>query len=106
MLDADFWQDKTISENYSKEKKLFDLISSYSSSIKNWEDINDLYNLALMKENLIVQMKFSKYKRSAIYCEKEWDKLFLSNEIDSLDCYIEIHAGAGGTGKSRLGWYA
>ncbi len=24
-------------------------------------------------------------------------KCFLSNEVDSLDCYIEIHAGAGGT---------
>ena len=24
-------------------------------------------------------------------------KCFLSNEADSLDCYIEIHAGAGGT---------
>ena len=23
--------------------------------------------------------------------------MFLSNEADSLDCYIEIHAGAGGT---------
>ena len=24
-------------------------------------------------------------------------KCFLSNEADSFDCYIEIHAGAGGT---------
>jgi len=24
-------------------------------------------------------------------------KCFLSNEADTLDCYIEIHAGAGGT---------
>ena len=24
-------------------------------------------------------------------------KCFLSNEADSLNCYIEIHAGAGGT---------
>ena len=30
--------------------------------------------------------------------------MFLSNEADSLDCYVEIHAGAGT--ESRLGRYA
>ena len=29
--------------------------------------------------------------------KKNETKCFLSNETDSLDCYIEIHAGAGGT---------
>ena len=29
--------------------------------------------------------------------KKNETKCFLSNESDSLDCYIEIHAGAGGT---------
>ena len=32
----------------------------------------------------------SKVKKNEIKC-------FLSNEADSFDCYVEIHAGAGGT---------
>ena len=32
----------------------------------------------------------SKVKKNEIRC-------FLSNEADSFDCYVEIHAGAGGT---------
>mgnify|MGYP002283145414 CR=1 FL=1 len=32
-----------------------------------------------------------------ILVKKNEIKCFLSNEADSLDCYIEIHAGAGGT---------
>ena len=31
------------------------------------------------------------------FVKKNEIKCFLSNEADSLDCYIEIHAGAGGT---------
>ena len=48
-------------------------------------------NLGLVDE-LIINLKdaYEQSKRIEIKC-------FLSNEADILDCYIEIHAGAGGT---------
>ena len=60
--------------------------------------MSDLFDLALKENNQIlikdliktsIELKF-KAKKNEIKC-------FLSNESDILDCYIEIHAGAGGT---------
>ena len=47
MLDANFWQNKTISKKIIKEKKFFEeLIESYNNSIKGLTDLSDLYKLA------------------------------------------------------------
>jgi|TARA_B100000214_G_scaffold259122_1_gene191201 peptide chain release factor 2 len=57
-----------------------------------------LYNLALEENNQIILKETEKnilnlhknIKKNEVKC-------FLSNEADSLDAYLEIHAGAGGT---------
>ena len=99
MLDANFWHDKANSKIILKEKKLLgDLIQSHDQSIKKLEDLNELNQLAVDENNLVIQNEVldeirnlrSKVKKNEIKC-------FLSNEADPLDCYIEIHAGAGGT---------
>ena len=47
MLDANFWQNKTISKKIIKEKKFFEeLVESYNNSIKGLTDLSDLYKLA------------------------------------------------------------
>jgi len=99
MLDANFWQDKNISKNIVKEKKLFeDLINSHNNSIEKLKDFNDLYELAVEENNQIVEKEIlQNIKDLRILVKKNEIKCFLSNEADSLDCYIEIHAGAGGT---------
>ena len=99
MLNANFWQDKAISKKIIKEKKLFeDLINSYSKSIKELEDLNDLYQLAIEENNNDIQSEVNKnIKELRLLVKKNEIKCFLSNEADSLDSYIEIHAGAGGT---------
>ena len=54
--------------------------------------------LALEEENLQVQkevLQNIKDLRSEV--KKNEIKCFLSNEADPLNCFIEIHAGAGGT---------
>ncbi len=99
MLDANFWHDRSKSAVTIKEKKLFeDLIKSFNDSVEKLNDLDDLYQLAAEENNQnvrnevlqnIAELK-SKVKKNEIKC-------FLSNEADSLDCYIEIHAGAGGT---------
>ena len=99
MLNENFWQDKIKSKNILKEKKLFeDLIKSFKSTSKRLVDLNELYELALQENNQeILSEIFSNIKELRSLARKNEISCFLSNEADSLDCYIEIHAGAGGT---------
>ena len=99
MLDANFWHDKAKSQKILKEKKLFeDLTNSYTESNNQLKDLNDLYILAVDENNISVKNDiFENIKQLKKKVKKNEIKCFLSNEADSFDCYIEIHAGAGGT---------
>ena len=99
MLDADFWKDKSYSQKVIKEKKLYeDLVNSYEESIKNLKDFDELNNLALEEKNISVQNELlNNLKNLREQVRKNEIKCFLSKEADSFNCYIEIHAGAGGT---------
>ena len=99
MLDANFWQDKAKSQKILKEKKLFeDLIDSYEDSTNQLKDLDDLYFLAVDENNISVKKDiFENIVNLKRAVKKNEIKCFLSNEADSLDCYVEIHAGAGGT---------
>ena len=99
MLDANFWQDKSGSTKILKEKKLFEnLINSYETSLNKLNDLNDLNELAIEENNINIQNEiFENIKELRKLVKKNEIKCFLSNESDSFDCYIEIHAGAGGT---------
>ena len=99
MLEANFWQDKNNAQKIVKEKKLQeDLINSYDYSVKQCKEIYDLYNLALEENNTsIISESLKNLEELRLKTKKNETKCFLSNESDSLHCYIEIHAGAGGT---------
>ena len=99
MLDANFWQDKLSSTKVIKEKKLYeDLINSFEDSAKNLKDLDELNQLALEENNINIQNEIlNNVKNLRELVKKNEIKCFLSNEADSLNCYIEIHAGAGGT---------
>jgi peptide chain release factor 2 len=99
MLEANFWQDKDNSKKVIKEKKLFeDLLNTYKFSIERLTDLDDLSELAIEEKNDSVQKElFQNIRELRTLVKKNEIKCFLSNEADSLDCYIEIHAGAGGT---------
>ncbi len=99
MLDVNFWQDKNTSQEVIKKKNFYDdIVNSLNNSIKKLNDFTELNQLALEEGNLIVLNETlegikdlkKKVKKNEIKC-------FLSKEADLLDCYIEIHAGAGGT---------
>ena len=98
-MKPDFWSNKSKAENSLKQKKIYeDLIENYENSIKEFDEFKDLYNLALEENNDTVLKEtetnilnlYKNIKRNEIKC-------FLSNEADSLNSYLEIHAGAGGT---------
>jgi len=99
MLEANFWQDKAKSQKIIKEKKLYeDLINSYKKSTLQFKDLDDLYILAIEEKNSEIQAEvYQKLKELRAKVKENEIKCFLSNDLDSLDCYLEIHAGAGGT---------
>jgi peptide chain release factor 2 len=99
MLNANFWHNKSEAQKIIKKKKLYeDLINSYKNSKKELIELNDLYELAIEENNqLIINETYKNIENIKTKTKKNETKCFLSNESDSLDCYIEIHAGAGGT---------
>ena len=99
MLENNFWQDKSNSQKIIKEKKLYeDLINSHENSCKSIADLHELNELAIEEKNQsIINEVLENLKNLKNLAKKNETKCFLSNESDSLDCYIEIHAGAGGT---------
>ncbi len=99
MLNADFWHDKIESKKIVKEKKLFeDLINSLNETSNKIKDLDELNELAIQENNKEIQNEvFETIKTLRKVARKNEIRCFLSNEADSLDCYIEIHAGAGGT---------
>ena len=99
MLEATFWQDKNEAQKAIKEKKFQeDLINSYNSSIKECKEISDFLNLAIEEDNTsVINDSIKNLEELKFKTKKNETKCFLSNESDSFDCYIEIHAGAGGT---------
>ena len=98
-MEQNFWENKPKAEKILKEKKIYeDLIQNYEKSLKKFSEIIDLYNLALEENNKLV-LKESEQNILNLYknIKREEIKCFLSNEADSLNTYLEIHAGAGGT---------
>ena len=58
----------------------------------------DLFELASEENNQqVINEVILKIKSLKNEVKKNEIKCFLSNEADPLNCYIEIHAGAGGT---------
>ena len=66
--------------------------------MKSLKDLEELNKLAIEEKNQIVITEvLQSIKELKKKTKKNETKCFLSNESDSFDCYIEIHAGAGGT---------
>ncbi len=97
--EKNFWKDNNTAKKIIKEKKYFEEINnSFTDAKKEVNNLEDLYSLG-SKENDTevisdceekINQLFSLLKKTEIKC-------FLSGENDSLDIYLEIHAGAGGT---------
>ena len=99
MLEKNFWQDKNKAQKIIKEKKFQeDLINSYNFSAKQCKEITDLFNLAIEENNTsVINDSLKSIDELKFETKKNETKCFLSNETDSMNSYIEIHAGAGGT---------
>ena len=99
MLEENFWKDKNSAQKIIKEKKFFEnILNNFLKSQKEVENLSQLYQLAYAENDKDVideceknlNLLLSEIKITEVKC-------FLSNENDSFDSYLEIHAGAGGT---------
>ena len=70
----------------------------FHSLQKELENLKDIYNLAKEESNEEITAEcLEAIKKIDIKIKKTEISCFLSGENDSLDIYLEIHAGAGGT---------
>ena len=98
-MDENFWKNNSQAKKIIKEKTNFEnILNSYKNSLNEINDLKELHNLALEEKNQNVQKEIIKNINDLrVLVKKNEIKCFLSNEADFLNCYIEIHAGAGGT---------
>ena len=72
------------------------MINSHNYCNQQLEDLVDLHKLAIDEKNTEILDEVIRSFKDLDQGKNEI-KCFLSNEADSLDAYVEIHAGAGGT---------
>ena len=99
ILEPNFWQNKNKAQKILKEKKLHeDLIKTFEKSSVELNDLTELLELTKKDgDSQIDKDVFNNLEKLLIESKKNETKCFLSGENDSLNCYLEIHAGAGGT---------
>jgi len=74
------------------------LVSSFESSIKESKELDELFTLATEENNSkLIQEITKNVELLKSQVQKNEIKCFLSKESDINDCFVEIHAGAGGT---------
>ena len=88
------WQQLLILKNLVLKEKL-------NVAIKSIPTQRDFDGIPLSSRNVHLSKDERKliriFSSELLKAKKNETKCFLSNETDSLDCYVEIHAGAGGT---------
>ena len=82
-----------------KEKKGYDdLLVSHKQSEREIDELYDIFKLASEEnDKQLIQETLDKFLNLKKDLKKLEIKCFLSNENDTLDSYLEFHAGAGGT---------
>ena len=98
-MQESFWKDKKLVKSTVKQKKIFeDILNSFKNSLKEINNIKDLFNLASIEKNEeIIEDCINQIKEVHKSIKKSEISCFLSGENDDLNIYLEIHAGAGGT---------
>ena len=95
----DFWKDNTQAKKIIKKKNFYEeLINNFDKNKIELENIKDLHSLSTEENDQAVLNECeSKIKKLLKNLKFNETKCFLSGESDSLNIYLEIHAGAGGT---------
>ncbi len=94
-----FWNDKTKAQSVMKEKKQLEKKIDEVKSVEiEKKQLFELIQLAEEeKDNDLIQETIEQIENLVNTCNKLQLESLLSGEADTNNCYIEIHAGAGGT---------
>ncbi|APG62338.1 peptide chain release factor 2 [Sphingorhabdus lutea] len=97
--DPDLWNDPKQAEAVMKERRHLDAAICAAKEIKaDKEGTLELIELAEMEDDTsLADEGVASLKKLAERADKDKVQALLSGEADGNDCYIEIHAGAGGT---------
>ena len=95
----DFWKDSAKAQLIMRDKKKLEKIIEVVKKIETEKlDLIDLLNLAEQEnDNNLINDTVLQTNQLVKKCNKLQIESLLSGEADSNNCYIEIHAGAGGT---------
>ena len=87
-----FWQDINNANNVNKE------YTNIKKTIDNYEDLNDKLKMIKLLQNELTEEELTKELDSLNNEISDLEKIVhLNGPYDSLNCYLEIHPGAGGT---------
>ncbi len=97
--DPDLWQDQARAQKLLQEKNyLSEEIDRYQNLQQKFDDLVELLELAEEEKNvaLVEEVEKELFLLNKIIQKLEVECLF-SGEADNKECFLEIHAGAGGT---------
>lgn len=96
---ADFWNDQSTAQNAMREKNQIERQLEMINSLKSeMDDAAELIELGEMEgDDEVVAEAETALTELVKVAEKRQLESLLSGEADGNDCFLEIHAGAGGT---------
>ena len=92
-----FWSDQKKAQSIIKEKNILEnRLNSFSILKKEYDELNELIKITNEDdEKLISEINKNTNQLIKKVRKKEFES-FLSGEVDSNSCFLEIHSGAGG----------
>lgn len=96
---ADLWNDPGQAQKVMKEREALassiGRIQQFESDLKNIEELHELAELE--NDTALIEEAETSLKKLHQFSMRERLQTLLSGEADNNDCFVEIHAGAGGT---------
>ncbi len=92
-----FWSDQKKAQSIIKEKNILEnRLNSFSILKKEYDELNELIKITNEDdEKLILEINKNTNQLIKKVRKKEFES-FLSGEVDSNSCFLEVHSGAGG----------
>ena len=97
ILKENFWSDQESAQSIIKEKNILEnRLNSFSILQKEYDELNELIKITSEDdEKLISEINKNTNQLIKKVRKKEFES-FLSGEVDSNSCFLEVHSGAGG----------
>ena len=92
-----FWSDQESAQLIIKEKNILEnRLNSFLTLEKEYDELNELIKITSEDdEKLILEINKNTNQLTKKVRKKEFES-FLSGEVDSNSCFLEVHSGAGG----------